>query len=207
MNKPAHDQDWHAVRERLNGAAQAIAFSSANLKQHQAAAMQARTRELARIPPETGKRAELLELVTFRLSGESYALEARFVYEVMQLPQVTIVPRTPESLLGVINLRGEILAVFDFNRLFGLQSNIGEHTSRLIVLGESHPQFGFVADAVEQVKTIDPAELRSPAAPFASIRREVVCGVTADALVILNGQVLLDDERLIIEQQDDGTGD
>lgn len=204
MNQPAADHDWDRVRERLSRAAQAIASSQGNFEQRETAAMRARTRELATSSHERSELAELLEIVTFQLGGESYAIEARFVYEIMTELQITAVPGTPACLAGVINLRGEVLAVFDLKPLFGLGARGGEGAPRLIVLGEAQPQFGFLADAVDQVKLLDTGELSLPAAPLGLLRREAVRGVTADALLILDGRTLLADERLLIEQREDG---
>lgn len=187
-------------------AAEAIASGEQNVEQHELAAMRARTRELARIRQEPSADAEILELVSFRLGGESYAVEARYVYQIMLSPPITIIPHTPDFLFGVINLRGEILAVFDLNHLFGLSSGPNQGPSRLIVLGKAQPQFGFVAEAVDQVTRIDASQLNSPAAPLGIAGREIVRGVTADALIILDGEILLADERLMIDQREDGAG-
>jgi chemotaxis signal transduction protein len=80
--------------------------------------------------------------------------------------ELTEVPLTPELLLGVTNLRGEILPIFDLCRLFRLDTRQAEKTPRLIVLGETHPLFGFVADVVEQVTTLEAAALTSRVASF-----------------------------------------
>jgi purine-binding chemotaxis protein CheW len=206
MNQPAQDHNWDTVRERLRRAAEAIAASEGNFEQREAAAMRARTGDLARSRQESSEQADLLEIVTFRLGGELYAVETKYVFQIMARPRINAVPRTPEPLLGVINLRGEILAVFDLNPLFGIGSHTGEETSRLIVLGEGQPQFGFIADAVDQVTTVHAAELISPMAPFGLIKPEAVRGVTAEALIILDGETLLGDERLVIEQRDEEAG-
>jgi purine-binding chemotaxis protein CheW len=204
MKQPADDHAWHKVHDRLSRAAQAIASSQGDFEQHATAAFQARTRELARRPQQRSELAELLEIITFMLGGESYAIEAKYVYEIMAPLQITAIPGTPEFLSGVINLRGEILAVFDFKPLFGLASGTTEGAPRLIVLGEAQPQFGFLADTVDQVKTLEAAELTQPVAPWGLLRREAVRGITTDALLILDGRTILADERLIIEQREDG---
>ena len=203
MSQPSDDQR-HLIADNLT-AAFYPAVSPANLEHYEPVARAAT--EIVQLQAEQEDHGTLLEVVTFRLKGESYALEAQCVYEVMQPPPITIVPRTPEFLQGVINLRGEILAVFDFNRLFGLGSSTIEPSSRLIVLGESRPELAFVADAVEEVRTIYSSELTSPTAALALIKREVVRGVTAEALVVLDGRGLLADQRLIIEQRDDSADD
>jgi purine-binding chemotaxis protein CheW len=202
MNPPL-DNDWQTVSDRLRQAAQAIASSAGNLQQHEAVAMQARTTRFAQSPPHSYAHSDPLEIISFSLASESYALEARYVWEIMPVPQITPVPRTPEFLLGLINLRGEILAVFDLSRLLGLDSQGTKGTSRLFVLGEAHPQFGFVADAVEQIRTLDTTQLTLAAAPFGVITQELVRGITADAVVVLKGKALLSDDRLFIDQRDD----
>jgi purine-binding chemotaxis protein CheW len=195
-----HRLDWESVRERLSRAATAIMLSEQNSDQHDLAAMERRTRELARMRPARVQRAGRLELVTFTLTAESYAVETRYVHEIMPVKELTAVPHTPEFLLGVTNLRGEILPVFDLGRLLGLGTRQHERTPLLIVLGETHPQFGFVAEAVEQVTTLEAPGLTSCAALFGSASHEIVRGVTANALIILDGRTLLADERLMIEQ-------
>jgi purine-binding chemotaxis protein CheW len=192
--------DWESLRERLRRAARATALSEQDSNQHDLAAMEERTRELARVRPPAVQRAGQLELVTFSLAAESYAVETRYVREIMPVKDLTEVPLTSKFLLGVTNLRGEILPVFDLCRVFGLGTGHGEKTPHLIVLGETHPQFGFVADAVKQVTTLETPALTSCPASFGSAGHEIVRGVTADALIVLDGAALLADERLMIEQ-------
>jgi purine-binding chemotaxis protein CheW len=204
MNQPGSDNDWDKVRHRLSRAAQAIA-SSQSFEQRDTAAMHARTRELARSPRQHNGLAEFLEIITFRLGDETYAIEAKYVYEIMTHTHITAVPGTPASLLGVINLRGELLAVFDPKSLFGLGPGTREAAPRLIVVGEAQPEFGFMADAIEQLKMLDAAELSLPVAPLGLLKREAVRGVTVDAVLILDGRTLLADDRFMIEQRDDGT--
>jgi purine-binding chemotaxis protein CheW len=189
--------DWDAVRERLSCAGIAIALSAQNSDQHDLAAMEKRTRELARVRTGNVPPAGRLELVTFTLAAESYAVETRYVHEIVPVKELTEVPLTPEFLRGVTNLRGEILPVFDLGRLLGLGRPQHEKAPLLIVLGETHPQFGFVADAVEQVTTLEAPVLTSCAGSFGKLGREIVRGVTTNALIILDGLALLADERLI----------
>jgi purine-binding chemotaxis protein CheW len=199
---PISKLDWESVRERLRRASAAITLSEQNSDQHDLAAMEKRTRELARVRTVHLQRAGRLELVTFRLAGESYAVETRYVHEIMPVKELSEVPLTPEFLRGVTNLRGEILPVFDLGRLLGLGHLQREKTPLLIVLGETHPQFGFVADAVEQVTTLEAPALTSCATSFGSAGHEIVRGVTANALIILDGPALLSDDRLAGEQGD-----
>src|ERR1700722_5886602 len=102
-----------SMRERLSRASSAITLSEQNSDEYDLATMEKRTRELARVRTVHAQCAGRLELVTFNLAGESYAVETRYVYEIMPVKELTEVPLTPEFLRGVTNLRGEILPVFD----------------------------------------------------------------------------------------------
>jgi purine-binding chemotaxis protein CheW len=189
-----------SMRERLSRASSAITLSEQNSDEYDLVIMEKRTLELARVRTEHAQSAGQLQLVIFNLAAESYAIETRYVHEIMPVKELTEVPLTPEFLRGVTNLRGEILPVFDLGRLLGLGRTQREKAPLLIVMGETHPQFGFVADAVEQVSTLESSTLTSCATSFGSADHKIVRGVTADALIILDGRALLTDDRLTIEQ-------
>jgi chemotaxis signal transduction protein len=71
-----------------------------------------------------------------------------------------------------------------------------------LVLGEKNVQFGIVADAVEEVNILRIDEILDPPGSVAGVSREYVLGVTSDALVVLDGKVLMKDERLYIDESD-----
>ena len=79
-----------------------------------------RARQLARVPDAPPRAGEVLELVGFVLAGARYGIESRFVREVARLTRFTPVPGTPAFVLGITNLRGEILALFDLRHLLGV---------------------------------------------------------------------------------------
>jgi purine-binding chemotaxis protein CheW len=202
MEELKQNDNWDSIREALKRAAEAIASTQANFEEREVSALISRTKELARALGDPITSAQSIEVLIFNLGAESFAIETKYVHEVIRRPRITACPSTPEFLLGVINLRGEILAVFDLNQLFGVDLQVNQDIARLIVIGQKHPEFGLIADAVEQVEILDSSELPSPAAPLGSIKRELVCGVSGDALILLNGHALLNDERLIIDHRD-----
>src|SRR4051812_25143835 len=101
-----------------------------------------RARQLARVPPEPPRAGELLELVGFVLAGQRYGLETRFVREVARLSRFTPVPGTPAFVMGVTNLRGEILALFDLRTLLGVVTEGVTDLGKIVVLGEHRREFG-----------------------------------------------------------------
>jgi purine-binding chemotaxis protein CheW len=141
--------------------------------------------------------AEVLEVATFILSGERYAIETRYIREIVPLADFTPVPRSPSFLFGVVNLRGEVLAVFDLRPLLGLGQGSISDLFRVIVLGRERAEFGVLADAVHEVTTFPTAALFD--LPGTDDRQRYVRGVTTEALVVLDGQLVLNDTQFSID--------
>ncbi len=98
--------------------------------------------------------------VVFRLGGEGYALEVMRVQEVLDVQSMTEVPGSPKCLLGVINLRGHVVPVYDLRIPFGLHadSNLNRAPSVLIVAeqGNDSQVTGLVVDRVSDVLVFSP---------------------------------------------------
>jgi purine-binding chemotaxis protein CheW len=106
-------------------------------------------------------------------------------------------------LVGITNLRGEILPVFDLRALLGLSRRALDDLSRLVVVGRARPEFGILADSTRELCALPRAELLSPPASVSEQARSYMRGVTKDALVVLDGAVLLEDRRLYCDQGED----
>lgn len=106
--------------------------------------------------------------LTFTLAGEDYGLEILKVREIIGMLDITAIPRTPDYIKGVINLRGRVIPVIDLRVRFGLPATeYGERTC-IIVVDIKSPmgpvQAGVVVDSVSEVLNIHGSEIeRSPA--------------------------------------------
>jgi len=158
--------------------------------------LDARARLLARVPDEPPRAGELLELVVFVLGGERYGIESRFVREVARLSRFTPVPGTPAFVLGVTNLRGEILALFDLRRLLGVVTEGVTDLGRIVVLGEHRREFGLLADAASEILWVPGASLAQPETAWG---RTYVRGVSPDGVIVLSGEALLRDPQLTLD--------
>ena len=192
--------DWTAVRERL-ARAQAATASALELSPERArAVMDERARLLARPQAVSPAPTEVLETLTFALGHERYAVESKHVREVVRLVDFTPVPGAPEFLLGVMNLRGEVLAIADLRKFFGVPQPGLTDLARVVVLGAEHAELGVLADEAHELRILSVAELLEPPGSVAGIDREYLLGVTRDALIVLDGARLLADPRLFIDQ-------
>lgn len=162
------------------------------------AVLEERAKALARVPERPPDASEVVEVATFRLASECYALETQYVRRVERLAPVTPVPGTPDHLAGVVNLNGEILAVFDLRVLFGIARGSATDRTRLIVVGDDRDEFGILADSAEEVVSLRNADLFASPGAGEGYGRLGLRGTTRDALIVLDGETLLLDERLVI---------
>jgi len=108
-------------------------------------------------PPDTPEaRVHAQRLVVFRIDGAPYALAVERVREIVRLRPITPVPRLPESVLGVISLRGQVLQVIDLRRRLGLAAAAaGAPRGRIVVAHDGDGRVaGLLVDAVEEVAAV-----------------------------------------------------
>ena len=105
----------------------------------------------------------LRELLTFVLNDAPYAVPVDQVREIIRLREITPMPRVPESVVGVVALRGEVVQVLDGRMRLGLALSPPTRRSRIIVLhGEDNGVTGVLVDAVDQVLRVSEDKI-SPA--------------------------------------------
>ncbi|WP_181299037.1 chemotaxis protein CheW [Pseudomonas sp. Q2-TVG4-2] len=142
-----------------------------------------------------------LEVLTFSLSGETYAVESEHITLVMPLTHYTPLPGTRPHVLGIVNVRGRIVSVLDLRVLFELPIGGLSDKNFLAVLQGSEMEFGLLIDRVLGIRKIQKAALQKEVANLSGIRSAYLLGVTADQWTVLDGARLLGDPdmRVIIE--------
>lgn len=191
--------DWKGVRLRMEVASMEMEDALNPPKDRARKIMEARAKVLARPLAETTA-PEGLGAVVFTLARETYAIESRYVREVTSFTGFTPVPGVPAHIMGVVNLRGGILAVMDLRPFFNLTAQGVTDMARVIVLGESRPEFGIVADATAGHVILPRATIKS-ASGIAGMRSGFITGVTTESCMILDGGKLLADERFTVDHR------
>ena len=146
---------------------------------------------------------ELLQLVTFRLGNEEFSLDILRVQEIIRHMELTRVPRTPDFVDGVINLRGRVIPVLDLRKRFGLPSDEKTNETRIIVVDVDNKTVGLKVDAVSEVLRL-PADTVEPAPA-------IVTGAESDYIKgvgKLEGRllILLDVEKILTRTERDALG-
>lgn len=189
----ARRTDWNALIAQVRAAAAPASASD------ERATLTERARRLAR-PLDAAGGEGTLEIITFSLSHSRFALPTGYVLEVLRLTGYTPLPRTPDFVLGVTNLRGGILPIFDLRRALALRSVGITDLSRLLVMGRDGPEFALVVDRVYEVVRIDPGTLVRPDLPGDG--SSYVRAVAPDGTAMLDGEAVLEDPRLFVAPPD-----
>ncbi len=192
--------DWSEVRQRLDAARAAVERVWAPEPEESRRVLKARAQALAR-EPEQPLAADMLELVEFRLAHETYAVESRHVREVYPLENLTPLPCTPAFVLGIVNLRGEILSVIDIRRFFDLPEKGLTDLNKVVVLQSDNMLFGILADAILGVHRVPVSEIQPTLPTLTGIRGKYLKGVTRERTVVLDAEKLLSDEQFVIQEQ------
>ncbi len=115
--------------------------------------------------------------LTFGLDGEEYGLEILKVREIIGMMDITSVPRTPEFVLGVINLRGNVIPVIDLRCKFGMEPGEQTEETCIIVVDVDGMEMGILVDRVSEVLDITGEEIQPPPAFGVTVNTDFILGI------------------------------
>jgi purine-binding chemotaxis protein CheW len=136
---------------------------------------------------EDAKTAEEIQLVVFSLGREEFAVEVTQVREIMRMEEITRMPKSPHFVEGIINLRGQIIAVLELAKRLNLESGGRSGETRIIVVEAEDIKVGMIVDSVSEVLRVG-AEAVEPSPTLATdISSAFLRGVvkTDNRLIIL----------------------
>lgn len=146
--------------------------------------------------------------LTFRLNDEVFAAGVDKVLEILEIPKITTVPRSPDYMRGVINLRGNVLPVIDTRKKFGLPPVADSVNTCIIVMNlvidEEPISIGAIVDAVQEVMEINIDSVQPPPSVGSKYKSEFISGMVKSNdqfIMMLNlDRVFNNDERSILSQ-------
>ncbi|TAL18542.1 purine-binding chemotaxis protein CheW [bacterium] len=163
--------------------------------------LRSRALALARETPRDETAAGSIEIVEFLLSGERYGIESAFTGEIYPLKDMTPLPCAPPFVMGIMNVRGKILSVLDIRKFFDMPEKGLSDLNKAIILHDSVMEFGILADAVVGVRLIPLAGLQPSLPTLTDIRADYLKGVTSERLVVLDGEKILSDPRIVVHEE------
>jgi len=193
--------NWRKVENRLEAVSIAIERIWTPTSETTQRVLKERAQILAReaVPVEAADAG--IDVIEFLLAHERYAVASEYVREVYPLEDITPLPCTPAFVLGIVNVRGEILPVIDIKKFFDLPEKGLTDLNKVIVLESKDMVFGVVADVISGVRRIQRASIQPSLPTLSGIRENYLLGVTVERIVILDAEKLLNDGKLIVQEQ------
>jgi purine-binding chemotaxis protein CheW len=191
--------DWARLHERLAQAARRLAGTVEDADAV-SRVLRARARAAAREPLAPAEADTQVQVVEFQLACERYAIETRWVREVVALRDLTPLPGAPAFVAGLVNVRGRVVSVVDLKAFFDLPSKGLPDLNRVIVMADRTMEFGLLVDAVLGVARIDSHQINAAPPTLTGVRAHYLRGVTADRLALLDGARILGDPRIVVSQ-------
>ncbi len=195
------DLDWAELHRRLDASQAGLKRRLAPGPEEKQRILHARARLLATdARTETASLHSLLEIVEFALGSERYGIESSHIREILLLNDFTPLPCTPAFVLGLVNVRGQILSIINIKKLFDLPEKSLTDLNKVLIIHADHMELGILADAILGVRSIVQEEL-DPALPtMTGIRAEYLKGITKDSLVVLDVKKFLADEKILVNE-------
>ena len=197
--KKSKSVNWDEVRGRMDAAQEALKKGWSPDEVGKKRILKARAEVLAE-EPKRREPGEQIEIVEFLLAGERYGVESRYVREVYPLKEYTPVPCTPPFVMGIVNVRGEILSIIDVRKFFDLPGQGLGDLNKVIILSSGDMEFGILADVVAGVRTVAVEALLPSPPTFTGLRHEYLRGIAPDKIAILDAGKMVSDTRIIVNE-------
>lgn len=133
------------------------------------------------------KGSDILQLVTFKLGDEQFAVDILKVQEINRMKAVTKMPNSPYHVEGVVNLRGKVIPIVNLRKKIGLAEKEYDEHSRIMIMDIQGVTVGLIVDAVDEVLRI-PASIVEPSPT-------VNMGISAD---LIRGIAKLEDRLIVL---------
>ena len=140
----------------------------------------------------------VMQWVTFRLGDEKYGINVMQVQEVLRITEIAPVPGAPSYVLGIINLRGNVVTVIDTRNRFGLMSKETDDSSRIVIIETEDHIIGILVDSVAEVVELRASEIETAPNVGNDESSKYIQGVTSienELLILVDLNKFLSDEE------------
>ncbi len=152
--------------------------------------------ELAEVEAE--EKDPILQWVTFRMEDEKYGINVMNVQEVLRMTEIAPVPGAPDYVLGIINLRGNVVTVIDTRIRFGLIASEHDDDTRIIIIETENLAVGMLVDSVAEVVNLRVSEIEVAPNVGNDESSKYIQGVYSTVKEIL---ILVDLEKLLSQEE------
>jgi purine-binding chemotaxis protein CheW len=151
---------------------------------------------------------EEMKVIVFALANEEYGVEVDKVRTIERMQPMTRVPKTPDFVKGVINLRGLVTPVIDLRGRFGIEESDYTDNTRIIIVAVKEMEVGLIVDSANDVTDIDSDCIDDPPEVVGGIKAKYLQGIAKVSdtrlLVLLNLEEVLNKSEIVqLENQEE----
>ncbi|MBS0124956.1 chemotaxis protein CheW [Thetidibacter halocola] len=117
------------------------------------------------------------EFITFSAGGQSFCLEITQIREIRRWTPVTALPHTPEDVLGVMNLRGAVIPIFDLSARFGLGKTESNERNVVIVAAVGSTTIGLLVESVSEILSVAKSAIQETPNIKSDVTRNSILGM------------------------------
>ncbi len=127
------------------------------------------------------------QLILFNLGKGNYGIPIENVFEIKKMEEITVVPKAPKFIEGVINLRGNVIPVVDLRKRFGMEKIDYSKKTKIIIVEIGKRQFGLIVDSVAEVVTLSNDQIEQSLPTVSGLKAEFINGIGKlnDKLIII----------------------
>jgi purine-binding chemotaxis protein CheW len=145
------------------------------------------------------------QLILFTLGKGYFGIPIENVFEIKKIEDITVVPKAPKFIEGVINLRGNIIPVIDLRKRFGMEKIDVIKKTKIIIVEIGKRQFGLIVDSVAEVLTLSGDQIDKALPSASGLKSDFIEGIAKydDKLIIILdiSKILQSDEEIKIEDK------
>ena len=146
------------------------------------------------------------QIVAFTLGSEIYGVDIASVREIIPIQKIVSVPRAPDFVEGIINLRGRVIPVLDLRKHFGFERKKGDPNQRIVLVEAGSESIGVIVDSVSSVLRIADDSVEPPASVIVGPEIEYIYGIAkvdGDLIVLLDlTRIISDAEKRTLKEAD-----
>ena len=140
----------------------------------------------------------VIQWVTFRLGEENYGIKVMQVQEVLRIPEIAPVPGAAVDIIGIINLRGNVVTVVDMRNRFGLMPKVPDDDSRIVIIESDGQVIGILVDSVAEVVDLKETEVEATPNVGNDEKAKYIQGVSSKKGGLL---ILVDLNKFFVEDE------
>jgi purine-binding chemotaxis protein CheW len=145
------------------------------------------------------KEQQLVQLIVFQSGNEEFCIPINDVQEIIKVVPITPIPDSPYYMRGLINVRGDIVAIIDIKTLFLLNATENNSPKHIIITKQKSGIYGLMVDEVVEVLRVKAADINKNPSTIINLHEKYVDGVVIDEnrlIILLNLSSMLAQEEL-----------